>query len=115
MRVLTAAMGIALLCALAFAVAPVAAQEGPTCQGAPATIVGTGGPIVGTTGPDVIVGTTGADTIYGNGGGDLICGAPDGATSDGGDTHYRGDGSGLFRPFLREPTDLRPPRNTRPP
>src|SRR5436309_1203281 len=64
----------------------------PTCEGTPATIVGTpGGPIVGTDGPNVIVGTTGADTIYGNGGDDLICGAPDGATVDGGDTVVGGD------------------------
>ncbi|MCU1498665.1 MAG: putative cadherin domain/calx-beta domain protein [Acidimicrobiales bacterium] len=49
----------------------------PTCRGAVATIVGTGGndTINGTADRDVIVGLAGADTINGNGGNDLICGA----------------------------------------
>jgi Ca2+-binding RTX toxin-like protein len=90
---LITATGVAVLCALAFTVAPVAADDAPTCEGTPATIVAAGGgPVFGTDGDDVIVGTTAADTIYGLGGNDLICGAPDGATTDGGDTIYGGDG-----------------------
>jgi hypothetical protein len=47
-----------------------------TCDGKPATIVGTAGndTITGTTGADVIAGLGGADTIRGDGGGDRICG-----------------------------------------
>src|SRR5436189_197840 len=87
----------ALLACAAFIPASTAgADEPPTCQGAPATIVADGsGPVFGTAGPDVIVGTTGADTIYAGDGDDLICGAPDGATTDGGDTHFAGDGADL--------------------
>jgi Ca2+-binding RTX toxin-like protein len=49
---------------------------GVTCNGVPATIVGTGGPdaLRGTNGPDVIVGLGGDDFILGNGGDDIICG-----------------------------------------
>ena len=48
----------------------------PTCQGVPATIVGTDGNDIlrGTSGRDVIVGLAGHDTITGLGGNDLICG-----------------------------------------
>jgi uncharacterized protein (DUF1501 family) len=48
----------------------------PTCDGQPATIVGTRGRdrLVGTPGRDVIVGLGGADRIKGGGGNDLICG-----------------------------------------
>jgi len=47
-----------------------------TCDGKPATIVGTAGNdvITGTSGADVIAGLGGADTIKGDGGGDRICG-----------------------------------------
>ena len=44
------------------------------CKGRSATIVGTGGAIVGTNGPDVIVGTRGRDKIRARGGNDLVCG-----------------------------------------
>ena len=45
---------------------------GATCDGRPATIVGSGS-IQGTSGPDVIVGSAGDDTIAGRGGADVIC------------------------------------------
>jgi streptogramin lyase len=50
--------------------------SGPTCQGIPATIVGTDGHdfLTGTSGDDVIVGLNGNDIIRGKGGNDLICG-----------------------------------------
>ena len=48
----------------------------PTCDGQPATIVGTNGDdtLTGTPGPDVIVGLKGDDTIRGGLGDDVICG-----------------------------------------
>lgn len=48
----------------------------PTCNGLPATIVGTEGDnlIVGTEGRDIISGLGGNDIIYGMGGNDVICG-----------------------------------------
>jgi Ca2+-binding RTX toxin-like protein len=52
-------------------------QATPTCDGKPATIVGTDGDddLVGTQGPDVIVGLGGNDiNIKGLGGNDVICG-----------------------------------------
>lgn len=54
---------------------PAATPAWPTCQGMPATIVGTAGAdtIRGSSGPDVIVSYGGNDTIYGNGGADRIC------------------------------------------
>ena len=47
----------------------------PTCEGRPATIVGTGGAdlIVGTNGPDVIVAGSGDDRVYGLNGADVVC------------------------------------------
>jgi Ca2+-binding RTX toxin-like protein len=50
--------------------------SGFTCNGLPATIVGTDGgeTISGTAGPDVIHGLGGNDVIRGNGGNDIICG-----------------------------------------
>jgi hypothetical protein len=59
----------------------------PTCNGLPATRVGTdnGEFINGTSGRDVIVALGGADTINGNGGDDVICGGGGADTIDGGD------------------------------
>jgi len=56
--------------------APAGAAATPTCDGVPATIVGTPARDVlhGTSGPDVIVGLGGNDRIHGGGGDDLICG-----------------------------------------
>lgn len=56
--------------------APVVA--GPTCQGKPATIIGTAGAdqLRGTPGDDVIVGLGGDDVIDGLSGNDVICGGP---------------------------------------
>jgi hypothetical protein len=62
---------------------------GPTCNGRPATIVGTPGNdgLFGTRGDDVIVGLGGNDQIYGNGGNDTICGG------DGKDVIWGGTGN----------------------
>ena len=56
--------------------APAGAQETPTCNGVPATIVGSVGNdrLDGTPGNDVIVGLEGNDVIRGFGGNDIICG-----------------------------------------
>lgn len=50
----------------------------PTCQGRPATIVGTPGDdrLTGTSGPDVVVARGGDDRVRGLGGDDLLCGGP---------------------------------------
>lgn len=67
--VLTMLAGVLVVPAGAAAAAP------PTCDGRPATIVGTPGPdeLNGTPGSDVIVGLGGSDTIDGAGGNDWIC------------------------------------------
>lgn len=64
----------ALLCAALLTPAAVAYAAGETCQGRPATIVGSDRdiPLEGTDGPDVIV-STGARVIDARGGDDLIC------------------------------------------
>jgi Ca2+-binding RTX toxin-like protein len=70
------------------AVAAVSGTAVPTCDGHPATIVGTGKDdvLTGTDGPDVIVGLDGNDTIAGAGGDDIICAGRgnDIVTGDGG-------------------------------
>lgn len=84
------------------------ASAAPTCDGRPATIVGTQGndKIQGTRGPDVIVGLGGNDTIHGGGGADVICGGL------GADRLYGGPGhdrlfSGANRPgVLTDKFDL---------
>ncbi len=55
---------------------PAAAGDAPTCNGAPATIVGTEGDdtLVGTEGDDVIAGLGGHDHVYAGPGDDLVCG-----------------------------------------
>jgi len=60
-----------------------------TCNGLPATIIGTPGNdvIYGTNGADVIVGQGGNDVIYGRNGNDVICG------NGGDDTLYGGNGN----------------------
>ncbi len=57
------------------------------CNGVDATIFGSGGPITGTAGDDVIVGTMSNDIIDGLGGNDTIC------SLDGDDTVNGGDGN----------------------
>jgi Ca2+-binding RTX toxin-like protein len=66
----------------------------PTCFGARATVVGTGGPdkMQGTSGPDVMVGQGGDDAIDGGGGDDLICGNNNNDTLHGGTGNDRIDG-----------------------
>jgi RTX calcium-binding nonapeptide repeat (4 copies) len=58
----------------------------PTCNGKPATILGTDGSddLSGTQGPDVIVGLGGGDFINGNRGNDVICGGKGADYLDGG-------------------------------
>jgi Ca2+-binding RTX toxin-like protein len=58
----------------------------PTCNGKPATIVGTGAgeTLTGTSGNDVIAGLGGNDTISGAGGNDTICGGDGADKLDGG-------------------------------
>ncbi len=60
----------------AFTLSAASGQGVPTCDGVPATIVGTDGNdrINGTPGDDVIVGLGGRDRIAGGAGNDLICG-----------------------------------------
>lgn len=67
-----------------------------TCEGKPATIVGTSGDdvLTGTSGPDVIAGLTGDDRIDGLGGSDLICGDDGADVIDGGDGDDRIYGGG---------------------
>ena len=64
----------------------------PTCNGVPATIVGTAGDdvILGTSGPDVIVGKGGDDVIKARGGNDIVCG------NGGNDTLIGGGGADLL-------------------
>ncbi|NTW97353.1 MAG: hypothetical protein HGB28_02255 [Oscillochloris sp.] len=75
---------------------------GPTCNGVPATIVGTArrDVIRGTPGADVIVGLGGNDLIDGRGGNDMICGGDGNDTLDGGagnDVLYGGSGNDVLR------------------
>ncbi|MGI9596116.1 MAG: ExeM/NucH family extracellular endonuclease, partial [Acidimicrobiales bacterium] len=63
-------------------------DPGPTCNGLPATIVGTDARdhIIGTNGDDVIVSLGGNDFVNGRGGNDVIC------LGDGNDFGYGGNG-----------------------
>jgi Ca2+-binding RTX toxin-like protein len=63
-----------------------AAGDAPTCQGMPATLVGTddGDVLSGTPGHDLIVGLGGNDKLSGLAGNDLICGGPGKDTLKGG-------------------------------
>lgn len=65
----------------------------PTCQGRPATIVGTAGAdlLPGTSGRDVIAALDGNDTVFGYGGDDFICLGP------GDDAAYGGPGDDIIR------------------
>jgi hypothetical protein len=78
---------IPALLSVAWAASPASAVA--TCDGKPATIVGTNGDetITGTPDPDVIVGKGGRDTIKGLGGRDRICGGT-------GDDRIVGGGAG---------------------
>jgi hypothetical protein len=70
-------------------------SEVPMCFGRPATIKAPpSGPILGTSGPDVILGTPGPDTIRSGGGKDLICslGGRDVVRAGGGPDKVRGSG-----------------------
>lgn len=72
-----------ITCTATFNLRPV----GTTCQGKPATIIGTPGndSLEGTAGDDVIVGLGGNDRIRGKGGNDIICGGAGNDDLDGGD------------------------------
>jgi hypothetical protein len=65
----------------------------PKCKGRDATVVGAGGFVRGTTGPDVIVGSDNRDVIRARGGKDLVCaGAGDDKLMGGpGDDRLRGE------------------------
>jgi Ca2+-binding RTX toxin-like protein len=67
------ALGLVMVCTF---LVPAAHGSALTCNGQPATIVGTdhADRIIGTDGPDVIVGLGGYDHIQGGGGDDVICG-----------------------------------------
>ena len=67
---------VGLIVVLSQGSSPVSGQEIPTCNGLPATIVGTEGRdiLTGTDGPDVIVGLGGNDVIRGMAGDDTLCG-----------------------------------------
>jgi trypsin len=73
--------------------APPPPLPGPTCQGRPATIVGSAGDDVlrGTADRDVIAALEGNDRVYGGGGNDLIC------LGRGDDVAYGGPGDDLIR------------------
>lgn len=104
----TRALAAVALVAAGVPAAPVPAAAGqPSCQGLPATVVGTSGPDVleGTARADVIAGLGGDDVLRGRGGDDLVCG---GAGSDrlfgeagddqlsGGPDRLREDSSGRY-------------------
>jgi RTX calcium-binding nonapeptide repeat (4 copies) len=77
-RLLAVLAAVALVGLLLVAPGPavgVANAQGQTCQGQPATIVGTGGAdrLQGTDGADVIVGLAGNDRIEAVGGNDVVC------------------------------------------
>lgn len=88
-RMTAGSTGVALVLLGALAVpagwSPAVAAT-PTCQGVPATIVGTSGPdtIVGTKGPDVIVAGPGDDVIDARAGDDLVCAGMGSDRVDGG-------------------------------
>ena len=69
---LATAVALAVLVPSTVLASTPATAVGETCQGRPATIVGTGAKIVGTPGDDVIV-TGSADTVEAGAGNDLIC------------------------------------------
>jgi Ca2+-binding RTX toxin-like protein len=77
-RIPIAAVVLSLSTAWLAAPAQARTTPTPTCDGRPATIVGTPGHDIldGTPGPDVIVGLGGHDEIRGHDGDDLICAGP---------------------------------------
>lgn len=87
----------ALLAGTALVSGSSASAAGYTCDGRPATIVGTerNDVLEGTPGNDVIVGLGGSDTIHGRGGNDVLCASWDSQedVDDGGDS---GDQDRLF-------------------
>jgi Ca2+-binding RTX toxin-like protein len=95
-RHVSLASAVAALALTAAWLSPPAVAAGgstATCDGHPATLVGTPGPdkLVGTTGDDVIVGLGGADVVRGRGGDDILCGGA------GDDNLQGGAGSDVIR------------------
>ncbi|MEZ5564601.1 MAG: hypothetical protein R3F24_03395 [Gammaproteobacteria bacterium] len=84
------------LFAAVFLMAVSAAVQAQSCNGLPATIVGTDGndELRGTTGDDVIAGLAGNDRILGGDGNDIICGGDgdDDLYGEGGDDTLLGEG-----------------------
>ena len=81
---------------------PLSAASNPTCNGVPATIVGTSAAetLTGTNGIDVIVGFGGNDRILGFDGADIICGGNGNDEIHGGtgaDTIFGGNGNDVIR------------------
>jgi Ca2+-binding RTX toxin-like protein len=68
-------MGVAVAGGLLVTAAPALAQGPVTCNGLPATIVGTAGPdsITGTGGDDVVVALGGNDRVFAGPGDDVVC------------------------------------------
>ncbi len=101
---LVALLGLAVLAAL-FGVVPGGtgpeaelSAGGPTCEGLPATIVGTdrNDTLDGTPGPDVIVAKSGNDLVRAYGDDDVVCGGPGNdkiMTGDGDDVSFGGLGN----------------------
>lgn len=93
----TTAAGVVTLAVLALPTASSPASAAPpTCQGQPATIVGTSGPdvLTGTKGADVIVALAGDDVIDAGPGDDLVCAGSGSDRIDGGAGHDRLYGQG---------------------
>ena len=91
-RLLRLAAVMATLAAACLTQISAAADVGETCDGRPATIVGTSADdvLIGTTGDDVIAGLGGKDEIRGLGGDDVICGG------EGADRLFGGGGDDIL-------------------
>ena len=87
--------GIAVVLLIALFASDQGAAVGASCNGVPATIVGTAGPdrILGTNARDVVYGGPGNDTISGLNGDDLLCGGPGNDLLDGGNGNDLLDGT----------------------
>ena len=87
--------GIAVVLLIALFASDQGAAVSASCNGVPATIVGTAGQdrILGTNARDVVYGGSGNDTISGLNGDDLLCGGPGNDLLDGGNDNDLLDGT----------------------